>query len=263
MNSSINDLPPGAAAVVRVPTWKRVLDIALILLALPILLPVMIGIAIMIRLVSRGPVLFKQERIGLQGSRFMCLKFRTMVVGNDTAVHRGHLDNLINSDKPMVKMDLHGDPRIIRFGVPLRATGLDELPQLINVLRGEMSLVGPRPCVAYEYAKYLPWQKERFDTLPGLTGNWQVNGKNRTTFEQMIRLDIDYVRKKSLWMDLKIIFMTIPALVGQVRDTRRRKKTALAQPAAHPQPAVSAKPAMSVAGAGGEFQSVLHTESRR
>jgi hypothetical protein len=119
---------------------------------------------------------------------------------------------------------LRGDPRIIPFGVFLRASGLDELPQLINVLRGEMSLVGPRPCLPYEYDKYLPWQKERFGTVPGLTGLWQVSGKNKTTFVEMIQLDIKYAKNKTLWWDLKIILMTIPALVIQMLETRQARK---------------------------------------
>ena len=105
--------------------------------------------------------------------------------------------------------------------------GLDELPQLINVLRGEMSLVGPRPCLPYEYEKYLPWQKERFATVPGLTGLWQVSGKNKTTFVEMIQLDIKYAKNKTLWWDLKIILMTIPALIIQMLETRRSKKMSL------------------------------------
>ena len=127
----------------------------------------------------------------------------------------------------MMKMDSHGDPRIIPFGLFLRASGLDELPQLINVLRGEMSLVGPRPCLPYEYEKYLPWQKERFGTVPGLTGLWQVSGKNKTTFVEMIQLDIKYAKNKTLWWDLKIILMTIPALIIQMLETRRAKKMSL------------------------------------
>jgi lipopolysaccharide/colanic/teichoic acid biosynthesis glycosyltransferase len=206
-----------------IPIWKRVLDATIVLLALPCLIPAMGIIAIIIRMVSKGPVLFKQERVGCVGGRFMCFKFRTMFMGVDTAVHQGHVDHLVNSDVPMVKMDVKGDSRIIPFGVLLRSSGLDELPQIINVLRGEMSLVGPRPCLPYEYEKYLPWQKERFNTAPGLTGLWQVNGKNKTTFSEMIRLDISYVRNKTLWLDLKIIFKTIPAVIAQMKGIRKRK----------------------------------------
>jgi exopolysaccharide production protein ExoY len=224
------DAPSAATTCERaliVPRWKRVLDVALVLLALPVLVPVMLCIAVLIWVVSDGPILFRQERIGLQGRRFMCFKFRTMIAGTDTSTHRGHLENLIGSDKPMTKMDAKGDPRIIPLGVPLRSSGLDELPQIINVLRGEMSLVGPRPCVAYEYEKYLPWQKERFDTLPGLTGLWQVSGKNRTTFDEMIQLDIEYARTKSPAMDLMIILKTIPALIVQMQDTRKCRRMSL------------------------------------
>jgi lipopolysaccharide/colanic/teichoic acid biosynthesis glycosyltransferase len=125
----------------------------------------------------------------------------------------------------MVKLDARGDSRIIPFGLLLRLSGLDELPQLINVLRGEMSMVGPRPCLAYECDNYLPWQRERFNTLPGLTGLWQVSGKNQTTFAEMMRLDISYARNKTLWLDLTIILKTIPAILGQVWQSRTKKRT--------------------------------------
>jgi lipopolysaccharide/colanic/teichoic acid biosynthesis glycosyltransferase len=204
--------------------WKRVLDVLLILLALLFLIPLALFIALLIRIVSTGPVLFRQERVGYQGRRFMCFKFRTMFVDADTTLHQGHLHQLMNSNTPMMKMDSKGDPRIIPFGVLLRASGLDELPQLINVLRGEMSLVGPRPCLPYEYDKYLPWQKERFETVPGLTGLWQVSGKNKTTFVEMIQLDIKYAKNKNLWWDLKIILMTVPALIIQMLETRQARR---------------------------------------
>ncbi len=227
----MNDLPQegfqtGAPAVAGtcVPRWKRVLDITLILVSLPLLLPLMLSIAMLIRIVSAGPVLFRQERVGHMGGRFLCFKFRTMKVGNHAALHQGHLNRLLELNLPMKKMDAQGDPRIIPLGLLLRSSGLDELPQIINVLRGEMSLVGPRPCVPYEWEKYLPAQRERFSAQPGLTGLWQVSGKNKTTFEEMIQFDIDYARNKTLWLDCKIILKTIPALVTQVRDTRRERK---------------------------------------
>jgi lipopolysaccharide/colanic/teichoic acid biosynthesis glycosyltransferase len=210
---------------IAIPGWKRALDVTAILLALPFLLPLAMVITIVIRMVSKGPVLFKQERVGYRGSRFMCLKFRTMFCGAETATHQGHLQQLMTSDVPMTKMDSKGDSRIIPFGNLLRSSGLDELPQLINVLKGEMSLVGPRPCLPYEAAKYLTTQMERFNTAPGLTGLWQVSGKNRTTFTKMIQLDIEYSRTKSLFLDLKIIFLTIPALLVQMRDTRLQRKS--------------------------------------
>jgi lipopolysaccharide/colanic/teichoic acid biosynthesis glycosyltransferase len=202
------------------PGGKRTLDIVLVLLALPFLIPLALLMALLIRGGSRGPVLFRQERVGYQGRRFTVFKFRTMLVNACPSTHQGHLHQLMNSNTPMLKMDSR-DPRIIPLGLWLRSSGLDELPQLINVLRGEMSLVGPRPCLPYEYDHYLPWQKERFETLPGLTGLWQVSGKNRTTFTEMIHLDIKYCGSKTLGGDLKIILMTIPALIFQMWETRR------------------------------------------
>ncbi len=202
------------------PMWKRLLDAVVILLTLPAILLVGALIAIGIKLGSRGPVLFRQERIGYKGQRFVCFKFRTMRVGAETASHQGYTTSLIKSDAPMTKLDAGKDSRIIPLGRIIRATGLDELPQLINVLRGEMSLVGPRPCVRYEYEMYEPWQKRRFDAVPGLTGLWQVSGKNRTTFNQMIHFDIEYSERMSLWLDLKIMVKTLPALIQQCRDQR-------------------------------------------
>ncbi|HEV2453194.1 MAG TPA: sugar transferase, partial [Verrucomicrobiae bacterium] len=133
------------------PRWKRALDIGLILLALPLLIPLVLATSAIIWLVSDGPILFKQERIGRGGEKFLCFKFRTMFTSSNSASHEGHLRHLIESNTPMTKMDTGGDKRIIPFGVFLRATGLDELPQLINVLQGDMSIVGPRPCLPYEY----------------------------------------------------------------------------------------------------------------
>ena len=218
-----------------IPRWKRTSDVVLVLLMLPFVLPVMLMVAGLIRLVSPGPVLFRQERVGYLGRKFMCFKFRTMFVGAETTTHQGHLQHLMQSDVPMVKLDSRGDKRIIPFGLLLRLSGLDELPQLINVLRGEMSIVGPRPCLAYECENYLPWQWERFNTLPGLTGLWQVNGKNQTTFAEMMRLDISYTREKTLWLDLTIIVKTVPAILNQVSQSRKRKK-ALSLEAQAPQP---------------------------
>ena len=221
-----------------VPRWKRILDVAGVLLLLPVVVPLGLCVAILIRLLSNGPILFKQERMGYRGTSFMCLKFRTMIVGADTWNHQGHLNHLMTSDAPMVKLDARGDSRIIPFGVLIRSAGLDELPQLINVLRGEMSLVGPRPCLPYEFEKYLPWQRERFNTLPGLTGLWQVSGKNRTTFSEMMHLDINYVRRKSLWLDLMIILKTVPAVMIQMWDTKMKKPLSVQPRTGHRQPAL-------------------------
>jgi lipopolysaccharide/colanic/teichoic acid biosynthesis glycosyltransferase len=201
-----------------VPFWKRALDIACVIAAAPAWLPLGLFIGALVKVVSPGPVFFRQERVGYLGRRFGCLKFRTMVVNADASVHQGHLTELMNSNGPMTKLDKAGDARLIPCGLFLRTLGLDELPQLINVLRGEMSLVGPRPCLPYEYEKYLPRHRERCAALPGLTGLWQTSGKNKTTFEEMIALDVYYTKHKSLLMDLKIIAMTIPALVEQAAD---------------------------------------------
>lgn len=207
------------------PWWKRGLDFACIFLALPAVVPLMAFIAVAIRLSSRGPVLFRQERIGLFGRPFTCFKFRTMRVQAETTSHQAHLEKLINnSSVPMTKLD-GADPRIIRIGHLLRATGMDELPQLLNVLKGEMSLVGPRPCIRYEYERFRPRDRERFNAVPGLTGLWQVSGKNSTTFQEMIDLDIAYSRKFSFWMDVSILLRTFPMIFGQTINRGRRKSS--------------------------------------
>jgi lipopolysaccharide/colanic/teichoic acid biosynthesis glycosyltransferase len=208
----------------RAPRWKRTLDVAVILLMLPLVAPMAIGIGVLIALVSPGPILFRQERVGLLRRRFMCLKFRTMHVDAETSSHQGHLKQLMSSNAPMLKLDARGDSRIIPFGIILRSTGLDELPQFINVLVGDMSLVGPRPCLPYESEQYQSWQLERFETLPGLTGLWQVSGKNKTTFNQMMELDIRYAREKTLWLDLLIIVKTPFVMIGQVLELKLRKR---------------------------------------
>lgn len=217
-----------------VPEWKRLLDVIFTLATAPVWVPLGLLIAAVIKVVSPGPIFFRQERVGYLGGRFSCLKFRTMVVNADTAVHQGHLEQLMSSGRPMTKLDKAGDPRLIRCGLLLRTLGLDELPQLLNVLKGDMSLVGPRPCLPYEYEKYLPRHRERCATLPGLTGLWQTSGKNRTTFEEMIDLDVHYASHKSLLTDLKIIVMTIPALMSQAGDVGRSRRVNLRYAAARP-----------------------------
>ena len=209
------------ATACPVPGWKTILDLTCMVISLPLWLPVTLFIALWIKLASPGPVFFRQERVGYREKRFMILKFRTMKLNVETRTHECHLEQLINSNAPMTKLDSAGDPRIIPGGRILRATGLDELPQLFNVFRGEMSLVGPRPCTPHEFKNYQGWQKERVNVPPGLTGYWQVNGKNKTTFSEMIRLDIFYTRNLSLCLDFMILFKTLPALVAQVIETRR------------------------------------------
>jgi len=198
------------------PRWKRVLDIVGSAVGLVLLAPLFMLLAVYIKIVSPGPVFFRQTRIGLRGTEFRIWKLRTMHVNSDTSAHQQHVLALISGDgsgeKPMQKLD-GGDPRIIRGGLFLRRSSIDELPQLINVLFGDMSLVGPRPEMPYAYAAYQPWQARRFDVLPGMTGLWQVSGKNRTTFREMIRLDIRYGRALSPLRDASILVRTVPVVL--------------------------------------------------
>jgi lipopolysaccharide/colanic/teichoic acid biosynthesis glycosyltransferase len=204
----------------KVPGWKSALDITCILLALPIWLPLMILLMLVTRLASRGPIFYRQERVGLRGRHFSIWKFRTMKVAAETRTHENYFQELMKVDRPMTKLDAYGDPRLAPFGRFLRASGLDELPQIFNVLCGEMSLVGPRPCTPNEFAHYEPWQRERVNGLPGLTGYWQVNGKNKTTFNEMIVMDLFYVRNVSVFLDLKIMLKTCTAIAGQLTESR-------------------------------------------
>lgn len=209
----------------KLPRGKRIADIVLSLLALPILGLVTLVMTVVMKIVSPGPVFFFQERVGYLGRRFMIYKFRTMSVNADSTAHQAHCAELIRTNNPWAKLDHRGDARLIPGGRIIRAMGLDELPQLINVLRGDMSLIGPRPCIPFEYDQLFPWQRERFSTMPGMTGLWQVSGKNRTTFEEMIQLDIHYAHHKSAWMDAKIILLTPYALVQQVAESRSRRRS--------------------------------------
>jgi lipopolysaccharide/colanic/teichoic acid biosynthesis glycosyltransferase len=207
---------------------QRGLDIIGSLLGLVVLSPVFLAAAVLIKLVSPGPVFFKQLRIGQGGKPFLLWKLRTMTANADPSIHEDHVARLIRSAnnnkaaQPMVKLD--NDPRVIPFGRILRGTCIDELPQLINVLRGEMSLVGPRPPIPYEVREYLPWQKRRLDVTPGLTGLWQVSGKSRLSFDQMVRLDIRYCRTRSLWGAVAILCRTPRAIVQEIAGTRVRWK---------------------------------------
>ena len=222
--------PLSAAVQNPLPLWKRTLDIACVLLALPVIIPLGVLIALFIKVVSPGPAFFRQQRIGTLGKAFMCLKFRTMKIDADTTVHQAHLRHLITSNRPTKKLDCGGDKRLIFGGLLLRSLGLDELPQLINVMRGEMSLVGPRPCTPYEFNLFLPRHKRRCEAPPGLTGLWQISGKNKTTFEEQIGLDLYYVENKSLWLDFKIIVLTIPAILLLVWEMKTASPIAPEKP---------------------------------
>jgi lipopolysaccharide/colanic/teichoic acid biosynthesis glycosyltransferase len=207
--------------------WKFALDITCILLALPIWAPLMILLMLVTRIASRGPIFYRQERVGLGGKHFSIWKFRTMQASAETQTHEHYFHELMRVDRPMTKLDAYGDPRLAPFGRFLRASGLDELPQILNVLCGEMSLVGPRPCTPNEFAHYEPWQRERVNGLPGLTGHWQVNGKNKTTFNEMIVMDLFYLENMSILLDLKIMLKTGAVITGQLLESQQAAKNAL------------------------------------
>ena len=201
---------------------KRCVDLLGATVGVLVTFPVMLLVAAAIKLDSRGPVLFRQERIGTGGRRFRLWKFRTMRQGASDSVHRELVHKLLNGDEsgaayckegadPVYK--LVNDDRVTRIGRLLRRTSLDELPQLFNVFRGEMSLVGPRPPLPYEFEAYDHWQFDRLQVMPGITGLWQVSGRNRLTYRQMCELDVEYVRRWSLWLDFLILVKTIPVVV--------------------------------------------------
>ena len=196
---------------------KRAIDIAGSGALLLVLSPFLAVIVALIKLTSKGPVIYKQERLGQFGERFQCMKFRTMYANNDPKIHQEYvqqfiagkdgLDNSGGSEKPVYK--LVKDPRVTFIGGLLRKTSMDELPQFWNVLRGDMSLVGPRPPVPYEFEVYDIWHRRRvLEVRPGVTGLWQVSGRNRTRFDEMVRLDLRYSQTWSIWLDLKILFAT-------------------------------------------------------
>jgi exopolysaccharide biosynthesis polyprenyl glycosylphosphotransferase len=201
---------------------KRIMDVAGSALALLVFAPVLLVVAIAIKLTSKGPVFFRQNRVGQYGEQFVFLKFRSMYDKNDSRHHEEYVRQLIagNAQSQPVNGNGNGvykltkDDRITRVGRFLRRTSLDELPQFINVLKGEMSLVGPRPPIAYEVQKYDIWHRRRvLEAKPGITGLWQVNGRSRVKFDDMVRLDLRYAKTWSPWMDLKILLRTPAAVV--------------------------------------------------
>jgi lipopolysaccharide/colanic/teichoic acid biosynthesis glycosyltransferase len=220
------------------PGWKRALDLAVALVALPILAAAAGFIALLHASVSPGPLLFRQIRVGLSGRPFKLYKFRTMRADADEEAHRRHLANLAASGGTLRKLDAARDVRVFPGGRLLRASGLDELPQLLNVLRGEMSIVGPRPSLGYELGLHPRAQRARVTVHPGLTGLWQVGGKNRTTFRTMLALDLRYVRRRSPALDLAIIALTPLALLREIADARRVTSSAHQDPNL-PRPPVS------------------------
>ena len=213
---------------------KRAIDMGGALCLLLLLSPILVICALAVRRSSPGPILFRQERVGLRGQTFAFLKFRSMYVAADTAPHREYVAAFIRGEAPVdteasvasaaddaVRQKLRtplyklgNDRRITPAGAWLRRTSLDELPQLWNVLRGEMSLVGPRPPIPYELEHYRPEQYSRLGVRPGITGLWQVSGRSRTTFEEMVALDLAYIKEQSLRLDLLILLRTIPTVLA-------------------------------------------------
>ncbi|MFZ0962472.1 MAG: sugar transferase [Terriglobia bacterium] len=210
------DLSPKDTATKAFRVIKRAIDIVGSLIALILLSPLLIAIAVAIKLTSKGPILFKQGRMGQYGVRFTCLKFRSMYFQNNPKIHQDYIKQLISGKKDNKQQDASGgvykikdDPRITPVGKFLRKTSLDELPQFLNVLRGEMSLVGPRPPIPYEVEAYEIWHRRRFlEAKPGITGLWQVEGRSRVRFDEMVRLDLRYVKTWSPWLDIKILLRT-------------------------------------------------------
>lgn len=200
------------------PLIKRGIDVAGALILLVLLTPLALFVAVAIKLNSPGPIIFRQTRVGKGGKEFTFYKFRSMYHNSDPSIHRDYMREFINGKVPTAysatAFKLSNDGRVTRVGKWLRTTSLDELPQLLNVLRGEMSLVGPRPAISYEVTEYKDWHRRRLEAKPGLTGLWQVHGRSTLPFDEMVKLDLDYIEKRSLWLDLVIIAKTIPAVLS-------------------------------------------------
>jgi lipopolysaccharide/colanic/teichoic acid biosynthesis glycosyltransferase len=186
------------------------MDVTLSLLALPFLLPLGLLIALLIYFDDPGPVIFRQQRTGRGGKRFAMYKFRTMVTNAEELKEKyAHLN-----EHPWPDFKITDDPRVTRIGRFLRKTSLDELPQVLNVLKGQMSLVGPRP-TSFDVSTYSLWHTERLEVLPGITGLWQIKGRSDLDFDERLRLDIEYIERQSLWLDIKILFQTVTVLFEQ------------------------------------------------
>ncbi len=200
---------------------KRLMDILIAVGLLAVTSPLFLIVALLIKRSGPGPVFFVQERLGRDGQPFLFYKFRTMEHNSDDAIHRQFAAMFINGDEEGCRKSngdrkifkMSQDPRVTQIGAWLRRTSLDELPQIFNVLRGDMSLVGPRPPIVYEIEHYQPWHMERLKVTPGLTGLWQVSGRSSVPFEEMVRLDVHYINHWSLWMDLRILLKTVPVVL--------------------------------------------------
>jgi lipopolysaccharide/colanic/teichoic acid biosynthesis glycosyltransferase len=225
---------------------KRCLDCAIAGIALVVLAPVLLVTALLVRLTSPGPVIFRQERVSFRGRHFTMYKFRSMYVNSDERLHQLAYEQFLRGERSNGKVDgtlvadgergedarqdtatpasvackprrarVARDPRVTPLGHLLRQCSIDELPQFFNVLRGDMSLVGPRPPIPYEVSLYDSWHLRRLDTLPGITGIWQVRGRSRVSFEEMVQMDLEYIQKQSFWYDVKLLFLTIPAVLSR------------------------------------------------
>jgi len=213
------DLREGSFATNFSKTLKRAIDVFVSVLAIIVLSPLLALISLTIKLSSKGPVLFKQQRVGQYGRRFTFLKFRSMKCGSDPVIHQEYVKGFITGKIASPRgttFKITEDPRHTPIGSFLRKGSLDELPQLFNVLKGDMSLVGPRPAIPYEIDLYKLWHHSRFLAVkPGITGLWQVTGRSKTTFDDMVRLDLRYVRQWSLWLDIKILLQTPGAVLSR------------------------------------------------
>ncbi len=216
---------------------KRLLDVSIVLVSALFMVPILLVLGLVIKLDSSGPIFFKQERIRSRRRKidgewrwefepFTFYKLRTMQADTDVKLHRDYIAAYIASDEEQMAELTPGlkekdtykithDPRVTRIGRALRKLSIDEMPQVWNVLKGDMSLVGPRPPIRYEFEMYEEWQSHRLASLTGITGWWQVNGRAETSFEEMVQLDIEYIRRQSFWLDLKILFLTIPAVISR------------------------------------------------
>lgn len=200
------------------PRLKRAMDVVIAVVLVIALLPLMGVVALLIRLTSPGPALFRQERVKQGGRSFTMYKFRSMTVDADPRIHEEAARHYargekLTADNPVMHYKLVGDPRVTRVGAVLRKTSIDELPQLFNVIRGDMSLVGPRPPLPYEAALYAPRERLRLSVPQGMTGLWQVKGRSRVPYKEALALDVEYARRRSLALDCKIILLTIPTLL--------------------------------------------------
>jgi len=201
---------------------KRPVDLVVAGIALVVLAPLMAALVVLIRLDSAGPAFYGQRRMGRMGTPFTLWKFRSMYNGSSQSLHHEASLDWFNERPQAHRYKAEYDPRVTRLGKYLRRTSLDELPQLWNVVKGEMSLVGPRPVMEYERSRFEPAHFEREAVRPGITGLWQVSGRDRLSARQMLALDVRYVREWSLWLDVKILALTLPAVLSELRHTPSR-----------------------------------------